>query len=687
MVASYSVKIGQDSPFRESGVGLNSAFQPLHGDPVLVQDYFSWVVNQTPALRGAGLRATKAAIRSTWGAQLGKAPGAKVKYQMDFPDDTRLASHDRTWVDFQMEVARELSKFKQSPMTNLAVTGKGFPRDFAKLTTSGAWSMNPSLSPRLDRIGKTDAKIPDSYLRILGLLTKIYTEKWEPAGVQQNNKSHSGILTNVYDKSEKVAKIIHCARAHGEDFAKALVDYDGDWFASNYGSFPVVKLTARLQLDVLGKERKGTDWTGQEIVADKSVPDEFSHGYEMNAMRERVAYAVDGLSNAMIAAAWSGWRSVALDAYPLTWHTSQDSDLLDPIKKYGHFELYDASVFDTSYTREELDKINESIEGFTELGHRYQDAIGHLPLVITSDVKGESGAYMFNNGTYAAGHQSGVCYVSDYNKIRGTAQWLYGLVKIGYLKSDWSDERLILSMKQILKHGDTNFALINQGDDTMALAKSRASLDKWCKAVENLEFVNWELDGGRKMIGKVLYQAEPGAELKIIPDAVTLVEKLLINEHSVHSKHRAMSSAGNRERIRMLQMECPGGPEVLRAIDKVAYKHFGADLDTLYKRTAYKDEVNLGAANDDFDLSQFNEATRTFILDPDSIHYKIRAEDVDPRVFKAVNATIMPEDAAWILRRMGFMKPEVHELLVPRSAENEKRYVTKSTEMVYTLTA
>jgi hypothetical protein len=349
--------------------------------------------------------------------------------------------------------------------------------------------------------------------------------------------------------------------------------------------------------------------------------------------------------------------------------------MLDPIAQYGNYRLYDAAKFDTTYAREEIDHITANLVGLTQRGRDYITRLSHLPLIIASDTRDEAGAFFVNNSEYRAGHQSGVCYVSDYNKIRGTAHWIYGLVKIGYLNYDQSDDSLMQDIKKVLLHEDPNFALINQGDDTMALASSNERVEEWCKAVEQLKFAVWELDEGRKMIGKVIYQRSAGADLEIIPDAVTLVEKLLINERSVHSKHRPMSSAGNRERIRILKEECPAGPKIMKILDDLAIQHFGDKLDNLYRQIAYKDVDNTPELNPDLDLSQYNLATRTYILDQDTIHHKIKIEDVDKEIFKAFNSTIVAEDAAWILRTMKFMDESVHDYLVPAANDDNGRYV------------
>jgi hypothetical protein len=538
---------GSVNHFAETGTGGNSAFQPVYGNPQLEESYLSFMVNQKPALRGVGLKATIAAINDVWGAQLGRAPGPRNVVQLDTNDNKYYSSSDVSFLRFQKDVADALNNmFTTSEQTDVAVTGWGLPRDFSKLYTSGAIAMNPTISPRIDKIGVPLADLPSDYMRVLRLVAEIYSEEWSPASIQQNNKSHAGILCDTRDKAEKVNMLVSIVNRHGSEYAEKLVDLDGGWFAAEYGAFPVTKITARWQLDAIGKVREGEDWRGFWKVADKSVPANIRGPFsEMTAARQRVAYAVCTMSNSLVAPMFSGWRSIALEEYAETWHTSVDADMLDPINKYGNYSLYDAKNFDTTYAREELDEITDALIGVTDLGRDYIKRVSHLPLLISSDTRGEAGAYLINNSSYAAGHQSGVSWVSDYNKIRGTAQWLYGVHKVGYLNFNDSDEMLKNQYRKILKHEDSNYAMINQGDDTMALSSSKSRLNKWCEAVEAFKFAIWERDEGRKMIGKVIYQSHVGAPLKVIPDAVTLVEKLIINERSVHSKHRPMSSAGN----------------------------------------------------------------------------------------------------------------------------------------------
>lgn len=676
---AFSVKPGTTGSdgkplFVMTGTGGNSAFQPLIGDPRLSKSYLSWMVNQKPALTGFALKATIERIRATRGGLLGAKPGVRDVVQLDRADGTKYKSHDGDWTRFQSEVqARLTAEVPLGIHTKWGVTGSGVARDWSKLSTSGAIAMNPSLTPRFSDIGRAPSPIPDDYLELLGWVTEIYSEVWTPRSITQNNTSYSGILADTHSKGEKIDFFINkIVRPHGFTFVQAMNDFDGDWFVRHFKCAPVTYTTYRWQLDVLDKVRGGFDYLGAPVDAsDKSVPKEYANGFErMTAARQRTAYAVDGMSSFVTAPYFVGIRYNAMNNYPKTWHTAHGEDLTDPIVKYGHFRLEDAKEFDSTFDRIEIDKITNSLLHIPQSSKDYITAVSHLPIVIKSDRRGESGAYLFNNNDYAAGHQSGVQWVSDYNKIRGTAHWLYGLVKIGYIDMAKGKEFVIDLIKTILKHDDDHYALINQGDDTMALSSSESDLNAWCAAVESIDFAVWEPDSGKKMIGYVFYQDTVGSPLRTIPDAVTLVEKLIINERSVHSVHRKLSSVGNLDRLHQLATKIKAGPSIIRILDECALKHFGSTMEDLYLETLRFDNDAIDETG--FDFKSLNAATIAFILDPDVIHHKVDKDDVDPRVFNAYFSTISEEDTCWVLKRTQFMLDGVHPAL--DEAANDPNY-------------
>lgn len=665
--------------FGETGSGGSSAFQPLIGDPRIEPRYFSWLVNQKPAMKGFALNATLQRIRATRGAMLGRAPGLRNVVQLDRKDGTVYTSHSSTWTQFQADVHRRLTdEVPVSPVTRWGVTGGGICRPWDKLATSGALAMTPTLKPRLDKIGKAPAAIPADYLKLLRLVTEIYSAKWTPRAVPQNNTSYSGILADTHSKGEKIDYFINkIVKPYGPVFLEKLGEYDADWFVQKFGTAPVVYTTARWQLDAIGKVRAGHNYLGEEVTADKNVPKEYSVGFEqMVAARERTAYAVEGMCNLATAAYFTGIRYNAMNDHAATWHTATGKDLTDAIEKFGNFEQYDAVAFDQSFDRIEIDTITNSLVGLSEKGKAAVTRLSHLPMVVKSDIRGEAGAYLFNNAEYNAGHQSGVQWVSDYNKIRGTSHWLYGLVKIGYLRLNLPEDVIKSKIVSILVHDDPYYAIINQGDDTTALSSSSSDLEKWCVAVENLDFAIWERDATRKMIGYVFYQKTPTSPLTTIVDAVTLVEKLIINERSVHSNHRKMSSTGNLDRLHQLVTQVEAGPQIKRILDECALKWFGKDMEELYKETLYKDVDGLDETIDVRDLSGFNSATIQFIQDPDAIHKnKIKIEDIDPRVYNSYFATLSAADAAWCGERLGLFDFEVNDKSITRKDPNDAEVV------------
>jgi hypothetical protein len=626
---------------------------PISGEPEFEPTYYSKLRNYDQALTGAGLLGTIGSIKSTFQNYINTAPGPRNVVQLDLPDGTKYHSHDLEWLRFQLDVADDLSPLKVSDQSETAVLDLGLTRDFSKTFTNGSRVMNPALSPRMDVIGKSPAELPAEYIMILSMLTEIYTEKWKPTAIRFNNKSHFGLPYPTYKKQDKLDIFRKEIIPLGAQFAERLVDIDGGWFVEKMGSYPITKITYRVQLDSIGKIRAGNDWLGFLVEsADKEL--EASENFGLGKMvraRQRNAYAVSGVANAPAQCMFAGWRSIALHRYNLTWHTSVDSDLLGPITKYGHFRSYDAANFDTTFDWLEICTIIDSLQGATPLFKEYVKRVARLPLLVKSDTEGVVGSYLLNIANYTGGHQSGVAWVSDFNKIRGTAQWLYGLFKLGRF-SVFDKVKAKDYMRKFLRHEDQEFAMLNQGDDSLPLARNPVQLDKWVSIVENLPFAKWEEDPGKKFIGKVIYQDYAGGELRVIPDIVTAVEKLLINERSVHSKHRKMSSMGNLARIDEMEKHPAYGP-VFDVIDRRAIEHFGATLKDLYRRTLHLDIVD---TPDLEGVTGFNWETLQFIQDEDVIHYKVDPAKIDPRVLKQRMSTFSANECVNVVNEFQFME-------------------------------
>lgn len=671
MVGSHLSGDPKHHGFADTGM-TNGVFSPIYGNPQLEPSYFSWMVNQPPAMRGRPLDATITAIKQVKGAQISKPQGINPIPMLTMPDGRKVFAGTKEFLDFQHDLADHLEKFDRSPMTPIAVTGDGFVRDFSKLRTHAERVMNPSSSPNLKEIGVGDRPMNPDYLRVQRLLTELYTEVWSPVSIRQNNKSHGGLLCPTTDKATKILTYQKIILEHNIRFVEALADYDSEFFTNNFGTAPVTFITYRVQLDALGKVRKGYDslgWYHEEL--DKSIDPNDTFGHVMNAARMRNAYAVDGMSNAIVQPVWAGWRENALKAYHASWHTSVDEDIINPIKKYGHFRSYDAVQFDTTFTRELIDHIIDSTLNTTDLFKRYMNVLSRLPIVIKSDFNDQAFAYLFNNITYAAAHQSGLANVSDLNKIRGSGDWIYGLHLVGHFSFEEDDDTLKERYRTLLKHEDPMFAFLNQGDDTIPFSASELRLDEWCNAVAGIPWTTWEEEDTKKYLGRVIYQAAPGAPLKLISDEATLVEKLILNEHGMHTKHRPLASLGNLMRIAELK-KIPGGYKILDVLDLVFRKHFGHTPEDLFRKTLeYDADPELSSV---LSQSALNTATREFLHNPDVIHYKYSIDEIDPRVVQYYFEGISAEDAAHAVRSCGLMNPDAHEALQPRYEDGSPLY-------------
>lgn len=380
------------------GTGHVPTFIKLAGEFRMEPSYYSFLRNMEPALSGVGLEGTIGAMKGEFKNYIFAPPGPRRIKQLDTKDGREFYSDDESWLKFQAAVYHGLEPLKASKQLDLSVTDLGLTRDFSKMATHGAMVMNPSLSPQMSKIGKSPSELPGEYLIILELLSELYSEEWTPTSIRFNNKSHFGLPHPTYKKDEKLDIFRRKIIPKGEQFAERLVDMDGSWMVANHGSYPITKLTYRVQLDALGKVRSGFDFKGFEVKeADKFIPKELVWGiFDMTAARQRVAYAVSGVANAPAQCVFAGWRANALAKYNLTWHTSRDEDVIRPILKYKNYSLWDAANFDTTFDWLEISTIVNAFQGTTPLFTDYVLRVARLPLLVKSDIQGEVGAYFLN---------------------------------------------------------------------------------------------------------------------------------------------------------------------------------------------------------------------------------------------------------------------------------------------------
>jgi hypothetical protein len=627
------------------------------------KSYFSALQNMEPAMGDTALQLTSKAIVNAYGPRLRRAPGMRDVTQLDFKDGSKLFSHSKEWIDFQMDCKRQLDGLTLAEITPHAAQNSALIRGFETLATHGGLPMNPTITPRLDKIGKPIGTLTADYMKVLKLTTEVYTESWEASSLHINGKSNSGLFSNTNDKLTKINFWNERVMPLGKSFIDGLISYNEAFFLRHFGFMPVTLTTIRIQVEKASKVRSGYNYLGKKIdSADKAIDQSLSFGHVMNAGRQRVAYALDTMVNIPVQAVFAGFRKVALAKYAKTWHTRFPTDTTDAINKYGNWRAYDASNFDTTYSREEIVHITESLLNVTDRFKQYVLAMCHLPLVIKSDVRDESGAYLVNNRTYPAGHQSGVAHVSDYNKIRGTDQSLYALAKLG--RFDLNETNAAREyIRKFLKHEDDDFACLNQGDDTILLCTNAAQLDKWSSILEGLEFTVWERDYLPKFLGDVWYERFPGARLETTLDPTSGLEKIFANERSVHSHHRTMSSSGALDRINSIKA-APGGSDVINILNSTAMKHFSRmnkqqNFEDILRDTIPKDfellSQKLEQSIDADVLSRYDAATREFILNPDVIHYKYTPDEIHPDVLSGEFGRVSEDAVINIIETMELM--------------------------------
>lgn len=644
---------------------INHIFGELRLEP----DYLSNMNHLRPAMSKTAIAVTTAALKKEFGPQLSRPVSNKRVIQCAIKksasvDKESSAFHfynssDREWLGFILDLQERIERTFPVEVSKDGsyVTGDGINRVCTTLLTNADVPMNPSLSPKLDTIGgDLSIPLPDLYKKVLSTVSRLYFEKWTPTSFGLNSVSKTGLPVNVHDKLEKLYLLRDQILPRADDMIKALAAGDYDYFVSEFGCVPVAMLTYRDQIDKFGKERWGHDVTGKYVLANKVVTQAECNGFgkfhNFQALRRRNAYAIPFLLNVLGQVLTAGCRVNALEEYGDTWHDHGDDDIKKILNSMKHFALYDADAFDTTFRWDEICIMIDSIPIISDVFKEYIKKVHRLPIVVKSDSKDVAGAFLVNCDTYQPGLQSGTFDVSDLGKIRGASGWLYGLfatklVKLNEFDLDNDLEKQIVS---IMKHENKFFKMMNRGDDTVPLYESAADGKIWCEFMENLPFMKWSRDNGAKFTGRIIYRKDANAPVELYRDLITLLEKSFLNEHSMFSRHRSFAATGMLLRLDYCK-EHPSYGRFMQVVEQCFYDHFKVEwLDAIEKSKSLEPSIS----DFDYNLSKYNQATREFIMDRATIHYKIKSiNEIHPDILNSELFSVDTELVKDLAKKIG----------------------------------
>jgi hypothetical protein len=295
-------------------------------------------------------------------------------------------------------------------------------------------------------------------------------------------------------------------------------------------------------------------------------------------------------------------------------------------------EMYDVKNHDWSADEEQLSSMKRAFM------RKYNDWVGDLfdlsfyaPDLVrldSPDAKAlETGYTATWRGSIAdaseysqyAGNRSGIPVTSVAAKQWGILYSIFGLVARGDIKPDRKD------ITRALQGTHPVVGVINAGDNIIIVNK-----DNQKEPLKN--FVRMAiLDETYTFLGWIPIQGAGATTW--LPNPESAVKKFLLADSSIASVNRPFWADGWFRRSEYFAAN-PAAKEAINIMNVKAAKHFGWTIDDVAKR--YHASPNVP-------LSEFTDNDRAFMMNPEYIHYRLEAEEVNPALLERVYKTYTQE--------------------------------------------
>lgn len=363
---------------------------------------------------------------------------------------------------------------------------------------------------------------------------------------------------------------------------------------------------------------------GERYIADKRCFDRSGNLIDgFFAMRRRTVWGLSGSVNYLLAAVFSQFREHYLNEFAFTWKHRAADDIRGKLQRFSYYYAADVKQHDQFvadwlvqhwFTRLE-DKIRDDVLTIAKTAYGapyYQPAIfdnsdyglwSGSPLDVTS----------FGN---KYGLPSGIAYNPDIGKLGMTFIYLTML-------DECYHDVLEAGIDSILR-GKHSYAILDASDDVVIACSDSRFVDLMLKKQSSGEsaspYMVIEPEKGAAFLGNLLVRTSTG-ELDVVPNIVSAVVNFLAPERGINAALRGNWAVGWFER-QNYYAAAPLFEEVYQVIADVSKRHLGMTITDMARNL--KQHSN-------FDVtSLYTAADRSFLLNPDSIYYKISINDLSP---------------------------------------------------------
>jgi hypothetical protein len=418
---------------------------------------------------------------------------------------------------------------------------------------------------------------------------------------------------------------------------------DRRWFElhEKYGLSMMSAITRRYQsTDKIEKEPGGSwkakdrpvmTFEGVETVADKTT--EFD-GFFAQRVRLAIAFSASyGIFGQMI---FSGYRQHAIRR--ACWHHTTPWEIARKLSNHPYIVAGDVSNFDQNMPSFLVDLI------FERLSEDWDDAVVELfkacvgcPMLVNEDRVGGAGRHKWladptNNDNYYSwyGFPSGIPPVSDVGKIIGLFVDLVPLLDLGLMSVD--------DLQAVMDNTHPDVSVANSGDDFILGLTNEMDLSRVTAYLEEDQHPYFEVGVERpaSFLGNLMVKQR--GQVLAFPNIRSFLLNTFGRERGIDSRFNRNYAFGYWEKKSFYALH-PLFTEVDRLLQDTARKFLGQTIDDLTPRQAAPTGMIMT-----------NWADRTFVANPDAIHYKLDPGSVSPDLLDTIFITIPADEVESIVK-------------------------------------
>lgn len=543
------------------------------------------------------------------------------------------SSSPNTWA-FLSHLSESLrDKFPLSHIENGLFIGPPITTDFAELKTK-AGSIRPLPYPdhREAILTELPRDLKDNLRSLMSV--RYRSTNWINKNASVSNNSSSGAPFFRHSAADKIQHIRYVIDRFSR-FKTLCENDDHEALFKEMGLLFVSNAQVRRQNDkwIEGspKIRKYKDFVSSHMDSDTSTysRDDLLYSYKgsptgLASCRTRVVKAFAAPINYIMTGAIVNIRDGADHRYAFTYKHRGPDDILRKITRFGYFKGLDVSSFDSNVGYELAYEWCNNLPLQEWVKHQILKLF-RAPFYTSENRLANGNPLDISTFKYWGGLPSGIFSTSMMGKDIMSAVILTGLSRlIGKLEEE--------KISNILD-GNADIGFLNQGDDSVLMAKDKDFLDEWITSIQDVYF-DIELENGVAFLGNLVYRDLKTKELKVCNNLSSYFSGVYVPERSINTLLRPYAIFGMKERREIYKLH----PlfEEARNIERELFKyHFMVDQDFIEEKHMKK-PTNFG-------VQVLSSSDIEVLTNYNKLYYKFTESEINPAIVELFSSNL-PED-------------------------------------------